>query len=232
NHHKLGYFNYETGSWQELGVFNGLIGDGVNSTFSDFEKNIWIACDRGVSKIASRRFSNFQMIHGLGEDEVTAVLEYKPGKFILGHPAGVTLYDGKRFRTLPFLRPGVARSELIRTLDMQLDGNGNIWVAASEAGMEKIDPRGKGSITWYGKAVGLPSAVICLWVDKKSHAGFETGTPPMWIGSDKIYTWKESEKKFVPQKIGKFLIVNSRRIYGSQGTGKLSYIAGHNNGIF
>jgi ligand-binding sensor domain-containing protein len=91
---EIRYFNYNTQSWQIISVDNGLIGHGANSILVDFEKNIWLPSDRGVSKISSRRFSTFQRMHGLLEDEVTAILEYEPGKFILGHNFGITFYDG------------------------------------------------------------------------------------------------------------------------------------------
>jgi PAS domain S-box-containing protein len=79
NIYSINYFNYKTLSWESLGWNNDLISLGANAMFIDFEKNIWISCDRGVNKIVSRRFGNFQMKHGLLEDEVSALLEYEPG---------------------------------------------------------------------------------------------------------------------------------------------------------
>jgi len=97
------YFNYITSAWEAIRIKNGLITDGSRAMFVDWEKNLWIASDRGVSKIAAGRFSSLQRLHGLLEDEVTAVLEVEPGKFALGHTHGITIYDENtnRFTVIP-----------------------------------------------------------------------------------------------------------------------------------
>jgi len=50
NLYDIFYFNYKTRTWESLQVINGLISDAAYSMFIDFEKNIWIACARGLSK--------------------------------------------------------------------------------------------------------------------------------------------------------------------------------------
>jgi len=225
--YKLNYFNYKTHLWETMDVNSGLTGAGANSLFIDFEKNIWIACDRGISKIVSRRFSNFQMPHGLLEDEVTAVVEYAPGKFVLGHNYGFTFYDGKKFLKMPFPQNEKTRAPLCRVLDMQLDSKNNIWMALAWAGLAKVNPRNKRKVTWYGKAHGLPGYVLCLWIDKEN-------TDNVWLGTGRgIFLGRENENGFMAKKVkitSATTDPNPKRMSGF--AGKLRHIASHNHGVY
>jgi two-component system cell cycle sensor histidine kinase/response regulator CckA len=218
NHYELNYFNVNTRIWERSGVLNGIIGGGANSLAIDFEKNIWIAGDRGVSKIVGRRFSNFQQIHGLLEDEVTAVLEIEPGRFILGHNRGITLYNGKKFRKIPFPETKVPNTTLCRVLAMHPDSRKNTWMALAWAGLAKVTPQGK--ITWYGKKERVPAYIADLWIDEKDN---------VWAASEEGIFYL-TPQGFVPVNIGNFADLNPRRIYGSGE--KLRFIATYDQGIF
>jgi PAS domain S-box-containing protein len=230
NNASLNYFNYKTHLWETLRVKNGLITAGANSMLIDWEKNIWIASRRGVSKISSRRFSNFQMAHGLLEDEVTAVLEFEPGKFVLGHNQGITLhYPGEsRFRGIPLSRAQGAGQPVMRVLDMQLDSKNNIWLAMAGAGLAKVNPYPPYTVTWYGKAHGLNAFIVCLWIDTK--------TDRLWVGTDRDIFYSEvtgsengRKPEFKSMNIEKIPLASARRIFGS--SGKLRYIATRNFGL-
>jgi|GEM_PF-488579 len=232
NKYSINYFNYNTHSWESLDWNSDLISLGANGMFIDFEKNIWISCDRGVNKIASRRFGNFQMKHGLLEDEVSALLEYEPGKFVLGHNSGITIYDGSKFLEIP-LPQNIKSGELpCRVLDMQSDSKGDVWLALSWGGLGKINPRtirSPAQITFYGQAHGLPEGVICLWYDKHRHRLY-VGTSGGIFSRGIAQTNKEPGQRFVLQRIGDFPPPFARRIYGD--SGKLRYIACHNEGLY
>ncbi|NIM15711.1 MAG: response regulator [Candidatus Aminicenantes bacterium] len=216
------YFDIKTRSWEFIGAVNGLISEGANSIFIDFEKNIWIVCDRGVSRISSRRFSNFQMIHGLLEDEVTAVVEYEPGKFVLGHNIGITISDGREFLRIPFHRSKGSSSPLFRVLDIQLDSKKNVWLAAARAGLGKIDLHYPYRMTWYGRENGLLGNIVSLWIDKK--------TDNIWVGTDLGIYFRTKTGKFVLLNLGKFPSFGVRKIFGD--SGKLHYLLSGKFGVF
>lgn len=226
----INYFNYKTHLWEPIQVKSGLITEGTNSMFIDWEKNIWIASKRGLSKISSRRFSNLQMAQGLLEDEVTAVLEFGPGQFVLGHEHGITFYyPGKhRFQKIPIHREKSAGQPLMRVLDMQLDSKKNIWLAMAGAGLAKVKPSPPYPVTWYGKAHGLSNPIVSLWIDTKTHR--------LWVGGDiDIFYSNVSgaenghKPQFKPINIEKIPLISTRKIFGS--SGKLRYIATRNFGF-
>jgi PAS domain S-box-containing protein len=228
----INYFNYKTRSWETLGWNSDLISLGANAMFIDFEKNIWISCDRGVNKIASRRFGNFQMKHGLLEDEVSSLWEFEPGKFVLGHNNGITIYDGHKFLEIP-LPQNVKSGELPgRVLDMQTDSKGDIWLALSWGGLAKINPRtirSPAQYTIFGQAHGLPGGVNCLWFDKHNDRIY-VGTSQGIFYREISDINKQPGQKFIFQPIGDFPPPFARRIYGE--SGKLRYIACPTEGLY
>lgn len=218
NIYELFYFNCNTRQTQRLSVTNGLIGVGVNTMLRDFEKNIWFSCDRGVTKISSRRFGSFSMVHGLLEDEVTAVLEYEPGKFVLGHNTGLTFYDGRRFEKLPFFPGSKKPPRLCRVLEMKADSKQNIWIAASHMGLAKVNKRKE--ITWYGSEHGLPDKITSIWVDSRDN---------LWLGTIRGLFRRHNDGR-ISQEKGQVSNCTLRRIFGEKG--KLRYLATHESGLF
>lgn len=149
NRYEIFYFDCRTGRLTSLGMKNGLIGEGCHSLFIDFEKNVWIAGEWGLSKLVSRRFENYQLTDGLLDDEVSAVLEYEPGKYVLGHNPGLTYWENGKFTHLPFGDLRGRASLIYRVLELKADALGNTWIAASGAGLARVDRHKK--ITWFGE---------------------------------------------------------------------------------
>jgi len=132
-----------------LNVENGLLASGANAIFRDRERNIWFATQRGVSKLVSMRFASFRERHGLLDDEVTSIVEQRPGHFVLGHNTGLSLYDGHSFKTLPFEGVGQLPEPRARVIDMSLDGKNNIWLACNYHGLGRLSREGR--FTWIAK---------------------------------------------------------------------------------
>ncbi|MCP5102523.1 MAG: PAS domain S-box protein, partial [bacterium] len=219
NSYEIFYYNYETRRMQRLGVLNGLVSQGANGLFMDFEENTWISCGRGASKIFSRQFSNYYMQHGLLEDEVTAVVEYEPGKFVLGHNKGVTFWDGNTFRRVPLAGKIGARFAVCRVMDIKVDSEKNTWLALSDSGLAKIDRQKK--VTWYGKTDGMPGKIMSLWIDRLDR---------IWIGTYReIFIFRHKEGIVSPVN-GIPADDNIRKIWG-KGT-SLRYLATDEAGVY
>jgi signal transduction histidine kinase/ligand-binding sensor domain-containing protein len=176
NRMNLIYFNPADGAVSVLGVANGLAENSANGLFMDYERNIWVLGDRGASKMVSRTFGNYNKMSGLLEDEVTAVLEYKPGKFILGHNAGLTFWDrtrtgGGRMERFSFAGKTGGDIAWCRVLDVKMDSRENLWIPLNDAGLLKLDKHRQ--TTWYGKPHGLGNRGTGIWVD---------GQDRVWVG--------------------------------------------------
>ncbi len=222
NQYDIYYFNYKTGTLESLHAINGLISEAALSMFIDFEKNIWIACGRGLSKISSRMFSNFQMIHGLLEEEVTAVLEIEPGKFVLGHNRGLTFWDGNQFLEMPFTGEDGTELPFCRVLDMKKDSKQNTWVAAERVGLARINKQRQ--IKWYDSSRGLPGniKINSVWIDH---------TDNVWVGTSRgTFFMAANENRFVSIPVKKFPTPAVRKIYIT--TNGILYLGTTFNGVY
>lgn len=212
------HFDSKTGLTKHLGKKNGLIAEGTTSMFIDREKNLWIGGLRGVSKIYSMRFANFQKEHGLFEDEVTAVLEAEPGTMIFGHVNGLTYYDVHAFRKVIFSKDKLSPSIRNRVLDLRKDPQGNIWAAISNYGVARIDRNGK--INVYGGDKAKEISFSSVLVDK---------TGKVWAaGYSGVYYLEKG--RFLPIRTGQLSRLGVRRIF--HGPNNSICLATINAGIF
>ncbi len=157
---------------QYLGRKQGLISDGAADVYIDREKNIWFSSFRGVSKIVSMRFANYRQSHGLLDDETTAVWEIEPGSMVFGHGEGITFFKDNQFRRMVLSRKDIKNNIYIRVMDIQSDGKGNIWIAAPDLGLAKMNKNH--SIQWYNSKQGLLPQVTSVLIDKSDN---------VWAGS-------------------------------------------------
>lgn len=140
NQFSLSFYSEPDNSLMTLGIINGLIASGATSVFIDAEKNIWITSLRGVSKISKRTFLNFRSAFLNYENEVSSLIEYRPGKIILGGNFGLSLVNGSEYKYIKFLDTiGNKAQGHIRILDLCMDKEDNIWVAANAKGFFVID---------------------------------------------------------------------------------------------
>ena len=159
---------YRDGSVETLTRESGLSSDGVNDFFLDREGNIWIASQRGVSKIISRRFAGLTHLQGLFEDEVSAIHERPSGQVVLGHPLGVTFWDGEPEVLDLEWNPGTA----CRVMDIEEDSAGVLWLACNQAGLARLDAERR--LTWYRGAEGPSGYAYALHFDRVGR---------MWVGT-------------------------------------------------
>ena len=218
NEKYLAYYDFNKKDQIPLGRVNGLIGMGATSMLVDHERNLWVSSLRGVSKISSMRFANYTKDHGLLEDEVSAVLEYEPGKFVFGHFAGVTFFDGKHFKCLKFDYDTTLTESMKRVLDIAKDADQNLWIAFSNYGLVKITRDHK--IIYFNKTWSLDKSVNSVVVDKKNN---------VWLSCSNTFgLFKENEARFIPYK--KLANTIIRKIFfGSDDT---IYLASNRKGIY
>ncbi len=140
--------HYDTSSNRTttLGIDNGLITNGASDILIDHEANIWIASYRGVNKIPLPKFISLNEDTGLLKDEVTSVVQRRRGELIFGHIGGLTIYKHNKFRHLAF-KELKSVAGIDRVLDMSVDDNNDVWIAAYNRGLGKLTATDQ--IHWY-----------------------------------------------------------------------------------
>lgn len=181
------YYNLNTGELSPIGINSGLVDEGASAVYIDFEKNVWVSCLRGVSKITSRRFASYKQRHGLLRDEVTAIAELTPGKFVFGHYNGLTFFDGSNFKSRVLVKETAMDLTFLRVLDLSVDNRGNIWIAMTNSPL--IRTRETGTTTFYGPREGLGTSNTCVHIDPDQTVlvGTRTG----------VYEMKKGARRFV-----------------------------------
>ncbi len=117
-----------------LSIDDNLKDNSANDIFIDHEYNIWISNDRGVTKIPSLRFINYDKSSGFLESEVTSIVENN-GIHYLGHNSGISIaLQNYKIVHLKFDNP----STVTRVMDMDVSPFGEIYVAATDKGLLKI----------------------------------------------------------------------------------------------
>jgi signal transduction histidine kinase/streptogramin lyase/ActR/RegA family two-component response regulator len=221
NEKRVLYFNYKTAAWDAVTIGSGLVGTGLTSMCIDFEKNIWISNPRGVSKIISRRFANYRIRNGLMEDEVTAVLEYEPGKFVLGHNKAMSFWEKGKIRHFSLEGKTGDDFQVCRVMDIKKDPQKNIWAALDGNGLIKLDPDLQ--VTWYGKPHGLGEQVNSICFDGRNN---------LWIGT-KYNLLITGSSNFNPVPVKKLAGSGVRKIFKiANDAGEKLYFATWESGLF
>ena len=176
------------GDTETLGSDQGLAMASAKAFELDREGNLWIASSRGVSKIVSRRFANFNRRHGLLDDEVSAVIELTPGQMVFGHDEGLTFFNHGQAEPWPWPDTEPRTAGAIRTMDFALGEPGELWVAASNLGVARISPRRE--LRWYGESQGIRGNITALVRD---------GDGRLWAGGGKgIFVLDGEDFRHVP----------------------------------
>ncbi len=181
-----------------LGIKNGFSSNGASSLFVDREWNIWFADSRGIDKISNINVVNYTESGGLPEKEVTAIVEYGDGRYILGHNNRISILQNQQIKVIEF--PGL-QSNLTRVLDMMKDRDGNIWFTANTLGIGKLKPGG--AIQWYAVEAGCRSTSV---VQDKSGR--------IWIGTNRRLFYLKGEK-VVPYEHNNMINSSARKLFAS-----------------
>lgn len=114
---------------------NGLLTEGANTVFNDREGNLWIGTNRGVSKIISLKFETYRTFEGFDDNEVTCIYEIAKDKILFTHATGMSIFEnGKLSKKISLSSNNLPRTNA-RVLDIAKDKAGNLWLAATNAGL-------------------------------------------------------------------------------------------------
>ena len=141
----------------------------------DQEGILWIGSSRGLANSTSQLFQNYtsKTAEFLGE-EVTAIHEISPGKFLLGFNNGVQYFDSSGTKTL-LKDSNLADSPLGRVMNFSKDKWGRIWFSRNQLGVGMYEVN-SGRITEFStpQGVNISSAIA-------------SGDSLFLVGSDRVY---------------------------------------------
>jgi len=187
-----------------LGMRNGFTNDGCTSIFVDKEKNIWFTSPRGVDKLTNTLFTNYDSKDGLGENEVSSIEEVGPGEYFFGHNYGFTLLKKNKFYYYNHSNLVPLDYSSGRVMDVCKDKFGNIYFAATFAGLGKLSNDGK--VTWLSDSKNGKIGFSALQFDPDGN---------LWVGSlNGLYKYINGELRAVTQIGSRFEMI--RQIYFSK----------------
>lgn len=164
----------------------GFKSDGCTSIFTDHEDNVWKVGTRGADKLNNLYLVNYNIQNGLQENEVTAILEYQPGKLILGHNYGLTFFSRGNVKKIIYPKSINKYPGDLRILDMCATKDGDIWLAGSSGGAGRTNE--SGIIKWY--RVSKKNYASSVAVDKNN---------VVWVTSSDGVFCKIGDKFVEPQ---------------------------------
>jgi signal transduction histidine kinase/ligand-binding sensor domain-containing protein len=195
-----GLTHVHEGQTDVFGQADGLSSDFVQGLFEDREGNIWVATNNGLDRFREFAVSTIAVKQGLSSESVNSVLPAADGGMWFGMSDGLDRWrDGRidhdlrrpiRFliqdlrrrlwaatdREVGFVERG--RFEAISGVpggqirDMDVDRDGDIWMAHQDLGLFRVHERGSESIPW--SVLGRPDFASAIAADHE-HGG-------VWLG--------------------------------------------------
>jgi two-component sensor histidine kinase/ligand-binding sensor domain-containing protein len=211
NYFTVNYLTLKDTVVSRFGSKSGLVTNGASCVFVDGENNSWIGSLRGVNKISSRRFVNFLDLFKGGDGEVSAMLEYEPGKLIFGGNNGYTMFDGTDYKYYSTAKDNYPATEKERILDMALDSKGNIWIASITRGFIIVDRNGKQ--TEFGKIHGLNERVSSVAMDMENNMWLVTNGGIYMYDGSALSKKQIAERNYVIRKA--FVLDDSTMAFGT-----------------
>ncbi len=121
---------------------NGLLSSVVYGVYPDRERNIWVSTSRGVVKLPGLAFINEHPSKSVRYDDITSLEKLPNGEIVLGQYNAYAVYNGSIYNIKQLIKTNLLYRN--RILDLELGPQGNVWFAAWEYGIGKINKRNFG----------------------------------------------------------------------------------------
>ena len=211
------YLEISTNKIFHLGMNNGFTSEGCSNIFIDRESNVWFPSARGVDKMTNILFTNYYRKDGLAENEVVSIEEINPGEYFFGHNYGVTILKSDKYITYNHENRMPKNLSSGRVMDVCRDKYGNIYFAATFAGLGKYSKDGK--LTWLSDSRNGEIGFTAVQFDKHGQ---------LWVGTlNGLYKYSNGKLLKISRLDNPFDLI--RQIYFSS-NGRI-YITS-NSGLF
>jgi len=155
-------------------IDEGLVQSSVISVYQDFNANIWLGTQAGLSKYNGRTFKTYDTRYGLADNHVSSILQDSKKRYWFGHRyKGITLMFNNKISVINLTDQ---RVNVIKE-----DKNGNIWIGTDGKGIFILPsdktPSKENFIHLQSDSVNYPVFVYDIIFDKQKTAlvGARTG---------------------------------------------------------
>jgi len=166
----------QTYSFDNYTVQDGLVQSNINAIVQDWNGNIWVGTNSGVSKYNGKEFQNYSTDDGLADNGVTDMLIDNKGTIWFAHPNGkLTMYNGKQFNEI---QSSILPKEK-EIYSLYLDKKNSIWISYAQFGAVKIiNPHSNlnDSVNYkiYNSKNGLSQYCLFVFQDNQNNVWFLT----------------------------------------------------------
>lgn len=195
------FLELSTNTIKPLGMDRGFTSEGSSNAFIDRENNIWLPSTRGIDKITNTPFTNYYRKDGLAENEVCSIEEIRTGEYFFGQNYGFTVFKKDKYISFNHENRMPKNFSSGRVMDACRDKEGNIFFAATYAGLGKYSIDGK--LTWILNSNNGKIGYTAVQFDNRGQ---------LWVGSLKgLYTY--SNGKLIRISKGESISQMIRQIY-------------------
>ena len=184
-------YDMSANRFSPVSALNDIVNTLAGTLLVDSKNRLWIGTNEGivVYDLGNGHFQTLRTIDGMVSNDITAIFEDRKGTIWIGSKQkGVSLYDGKTFKTYN-RENGLNYSSISSIAE---DGKGRIWIG-TEGGGAFIFENGKFSN--YKVKDGLAADYISLLASDKENN--------MWLGTNRgLCKYVSKEDRFVTFNAG------------------------------
>ena len=194
------YWQSDAGKWTTITDKKGITSNAIQFAMEDREGTLWIGgSGTGLDRLPGvREWSGWTTAEGLPDNTVWATQRDHRGRLWVSTAHGIGVWDGQEWRRIAQL----GGSERTQPRQLQVAGDGSIWVMTATGGVARIDPETFAS-TMHGSYYGRPYQALLasprgeMWATTRDHlVKFDTARSaeepkrvplPMGEGKDVLY---------------------------------------------
>jgi diguanylate cyclase (GGDEF)-like protein len=131
----IGLLEYKNGQMSVWGNNNGLANSSIMDLYRDREGTIWLATNKGLSRLRKEVIHGYDAKDGIENSEVYPIYRDRQENIWIGTTKGLSIYRNGKFETLELKTPGenlqpeaTWRKNRMSVQSLFEDANGKMWV--------------------------------------------------------------------------------------------------------
>jgi ligand-binding sensor domain-containing protein len=175
-----GIFSFADDQSHHYTVNEGLSSNSVTAIAEDFDGNMWIGTNAGVTCLKNNKFSFLKKAQGLPSEDVTSICVARDSSIWVGTAKGLVMVHDKAFKIYG-MKDGMSDNSVQCIAE---DQKGDLWVGTEFGGIDRLS---SGKFTSVGTKDGLSSDfVFSIMNDREGNVWIGTssdGINRLWEGN-------------------------------------------------